>query len=155
MPSNTVRRFRQDKRVKRAKWVRLRRPGKPGKWGRWGTADRWVLNLRRTRIKAIQQSRNSTTSVSRLLEINWNYAVIERTDPTTLQSSLIPFDLGKLVLNHDASQDLALQPGDTITIFSQAESACRLISRSSTSNWKAKSRIPASIASCPTRPCAI
>lgn len=54
-------------------------------------------------------------------EINWNYAVIERTDPTTLQSSLIPFDLGKLVLNHDASQDLALQPGDTITIFSQAD----------------------------------
>lgn len=54
-------------------------------------------------------------------EINWNYAVIERTDPTTLQSSLIPFDLGKLVLNHDASQNIALQPGDTITIFSQAD----------------------------------
>ena len=53
--------------------------------------------------------------------INWNYAVIERTDPTTLQSSLIPFDLGRLVLNHDAAQDLALQPGDTITVFSQAD----------------------------------
>jgi protein involved in polysaccharide export with SLBB domain len=54
-------------------------------------------------------------------EINWNYAVIERTDPATLQSSLISFDLGRLVLNHDAAQDLALQPGDTITIFSQAD----------------------------------
>jgi protein involved in polysaccharide export with SLBB domain len=54
-------------------------------------------------------------------EINWNYAVIERTDPATLQSSLIPFDLGRLVLNHDAAQDLLLQPGDTITIFSQAD----------------------------------
>ena len=54
-------------------------------------------------------------------EIDWDYAVIERLDPDTLKTSLIPFDLGKLVLNHDASQDLALQPGDTITIFSQAD----------------------------------
>ena len=54
-------------------------------------------------------------------EINWDYAVIERIDPETLKTSLIPFDLGKLVLNHDASQDMALQPGDVITIFSQAD----------------------------------
>lgn len=54
-------------------------------------------------------------------EIDWDYAVIERLDPETLKTSLIPFDLGKLVLNHDASQDLLLQPGDTITIFSQGD----------------------------------
>jgi protein involved in polysaccharide export with SLBB domain len=54
-------------------------------------------------------------------EIDWDYAVIERLDPETLKTSLIPFDLGKLVLNHDASQDLPLQPGDTITIFSQGD----------------------------------
>ncbi len=54
-------------------------------------------------------------------EINWGYAVIERLDPDTLRTSLIPFDLGKLVLHHDASQDLALQAGDTVTIFSQAD----------------------------------
>jgi protein involved in polysaccharide export with SLBB domain len=47
--------------------------------------------------------------------------VIERVDPQTLKTSLIPFDLGKLVLNHDPGQDLALQAGDTITIFSQAD----------------------------------
>ncbi len=52
-------------------------------------------------------------------EINWDYAVIERLDPKTLKSSLIPFDLGKLVLNHDENQNLALEPGDTISIFSQ------------------------------------
>lgn len=52
-------------------------------------------------------------------EIDWDYAVIERTDPNTFKTSLIPFDLGKLVLNHDASQDLALEAGDTVTIFSQ------------------------------------
>jgi protein involved in polysaccharide export with SLBB domain len=54
-------------------------------------------------------------------EINWDYAVIERLDPETLKTTLIPFDLGKLVLSHDASQDLALQPGDVVTIFSQAD----------------------------------
>jgi protein involved in polysaccharide export with SLBB domain len=54
-------------------------------------------------------------------EIDWDYAVIERLDPATLKTTLIPFDLGKLVLQHDASQDLALQPGDIVSIFSQGD----------------------------------
>jgi protein involved in polysaccharide export with SLBB domain len=54
-------------------------------------------------------------------EINWDYAVIERTDSSTMKTSLIPFDLGKLVLNHDANQNMALEPGDTVTIFSQTD----------------------------------
>jgi protein involved in polysaccharide export with SLBB domain len=52
-------------------------------------------------------------------ETDWDYAVIERRDPSTMNTSLIPFDLGKLVLEHDASQDFALQPGDAVTIFSR------------------------------------
>jgi protein involved in polysaccharide export with SLBB domain len=52
-------------------------------------------------------------------QTNWNYAVIERMDTSTMATSLIPFDLGKLVLGHDASQDRELQPGDVVTIFSQ------------------------------------
>jgi protein involved in polysaccharide export with SLBB domain len=54
-------------------------------------------------------------------EIDWSYAVIERLDTKTLKTELIPFDLGKLVLDHDASQDLELEPGDVVTIFSQAD----------------------------------
>ncbi|HEX5236609.1 MAG TPA: SLBB domain-containing protein [Silvibacterium sp.] len=54
-------------------------------------------------------------------EIDWDYAVIERLDPNTLKTSLIPFDLGKLVMEHDPSQDLALQPGDIVSVFSQAD----------------------------------
>ncbi len=54
-------------------------------------------------------------------QIDWNYAVIERIDPNSLKPSLIPFDLGKLVLDHDVSTNLELQPGDTVTIFSQAD----------------------------------
>jgi protein involved in polysaccharide export with SLBB domain len=54
-------------------------------------------------------------------EIDWDYAVIERLDAESLKSIVIPFDLGKLVLQHDASQDLELQAGDVLSIFSQAD----------------------------------
>jgi protein involved in polysaccharide export with SLBB domain len=54
-------------------------------------------------------------------EIDWDYAVIERFDKDTLKTSLIPFDLGKLVMAHDPSQDLRLQPGDVVSVFSQAD----------------------------------
>lgn len=54
-------------------------------------------------------------------EIDWDYAVIERMDPATLRTNLIPFDLGKLVREHDASQNRELKPGDVVTIFSQSD----------------------------------
>ena len=54
-------------------------------------------------------------------EIDWSYAAIERLDPQTLKTVVIPFDLGKLVLEHDAAQNLALEPGDVVTIFSDAD----------------------------------
>lgn len=54
-------------------------------------------------------------------EIDWGYAVIERLNTRTLKTELIPFDPGKLVLDHDASQNLKLEPGDVVTIFSQAD----------------------------------
>ncbi len=54
-------------------------------------------------------------------EIDWDYAVIERLDQATLKTVLLPFDLGKLVLQHDASQDLPLEPGDVVSIFSQGD----------------------------------
>jgi len=54
-------------------------------------------------------------------EINWEYAVVERTDKETLASRIIPFHLGNAVVKRDPAQDLALEPGDTITIFSKAD----------------------------------
>jgi protein involved in polysaccharide export with SLBB domain len=53
--------------------------------------------------------------------IDWSYAVIERTDPHTLATSLIPFSLGHAVLDHDPSQNLELEPGDVVTVFSTAD----------------------------------
>lgn len=54
-------------------------------------------------------------------DIDWSYAVVERTNPQTLQLSLIPFNLGAVVLQHDESADLDLEPGDVITVFSDAD----------------------------------
>lgn len=54
-------------------------------------------------------------------EIDWTYAVIERLDPQTLKSVLLPFNLGRLVQDHDPAQNVELQPGDIITILSQAD----------------------------------
>ena len=65
---------------------------------------------------------NQRTDVKALApEIDWDYAVIERINPETLKTVLIPFDLGKLVMQHDGSQDLELEAGDVVSIFSGAD----------------------------------
>jgi protein involved in polysaccharide export with SLBB domain len=72
---------------------------------------------------ATAQSSNALTRHDLLstptAQTNWNYAVIERLDRSTMTTSLIPFALGRLVLQHDASQDRELEPGDVVTVFSQ------------------------------------
>ena len=54
-------------------------------------------------------------------DINWSYAVIERQNKDTLKTSLLSFNLGKVVLDKDSSQNLELEPGDVVTIFSTAD----------------------------------
>jgi polysaccharide export outer membrane protein len=54
-------------------------------------------------------------------DINWSYAVIERQSPRDLTTELLPFHLGRLVQEGDERQNLELQPGDVVTIFSQAD----------------------------------
>ncbi|MGH9597232.1 MAG: SLBB domain-containing protein [Edaphobacter sp.] len=54
-------------------------------------------------------------------DIDWSYAVIERQSKENLTTSLLPFNLGKLVLQGDESQNLELLPGDVVTIFSKAD----------------------------------
>ena len=54
-------------------------------------------------------------------DVNWSYAVIERLNKETLNTSLIPFNPGALYLRGDQSQNLELLPGDVITFFSTAD----------------------------------
>ena len=51
-------------------------------------------------------------------EVNWDYAVVERLDPKNLSTTLVPFNLGKAILDGDPAQNILLQPGDLLTIFS-------------------------------------
>ena len=63
-------------------------------------------------------------------EINWDYAVIQRLNPQDLTPHLVPFNLGKLVLEGDEQNNLALEPGDTVIIFSQNDIAVPIEKRS-------------------------
>ncbi len=65
-------------------------------------------------------------------EINWDYAVIDRLDLSDLSQKLYPFNLGKAVIEHDPSQNLTLQPGDVVTIFSKTDFGVPLSKRTVT-----------------------
>ncbi len=54
-------------------------------------------------------------------DLDWSYAVIERLNPETLTTSLIPFNPGNLFLRGDQSQNLPLNSGDVVTFFSTAD----------------------------------
>jgi len=56
-------------------------------------------------------------------QINWDYAVIERVNRSDLSVKLIPFNLGNVFANPIGPDNVQLQPGDTVTIFSQEDVA--------------------------------
>lgn len=62
-------------------------------------------------------------------EINWDYAVVERVNRSDLSVQLIPFNLGNVFNNPDSADNLRLQPGDTVTIFSQNDVAVPIAKR--------------------------
>jgi protein involved in polysaccharide export with SLBB domain len=71
-----------------------------------------------SRISSSAQKTNISLTAP---EIDWDYAVIQRLDPNNLKTVLVSFDLGKLVLEHDSSQDLELEAGDVVSILSEAD----------------------------------
>jgi len=54
-------------------------------------------------------------------QINWEYALVERLNTKDLRVELIPFNLGKAVLQKDPAHNLVLQPGDVVTILSSTD----------------------------------
>jgi len=77
----------------------------------------------RSSLARMRPNENTLTSDVRLVapEVNWDYAVVQRTNPVDLTTNLIPFSLGKAILDHDDSANVALEPGDIVTIFSQKD----------------------------------
>lgn len=82
--------------------------------------------VRKNVLVEFDRSRSPGTDVSNDVrnlvdEPNWNYAVVERLNPVTLKETLIPFNLGELVLKRNPEADLLLQPGDVVTIFGKKD----------------------------------
>ena len=76
--------------------------------------------MRRAEDRAVvDQSKRSPTAL--FDELNWDYAVIERLNTDDLTTQVIPFNLGKAVLQGDAASNIELLPGDVVTVFSQRD----------------------------------
>jgi protein involved in polysaccharide export with SLBB domain len=70
------------------------------------------------------QAESIAASIGGMIEpINWDYAVIERVNRADLSVKLIPFNLGNVFANPNGPDNVQLQPGDTVTIFSQEDVA--------------------------------
>lgn len=54
-------------------------------------------------------------------QVNLDYAVVERFSRETLQVTLLPFNLGKMLQSPKGPDDLALEAGDIVTVFSAKE----------------------------------
>lgn len=65
------------------------------------------------------QERIRTELKRTLPEVNWDYAVVERLNRSDLTTQLIPFNLGRAILDGDPQNNLVLQSGDVVTIFSK------------------------------------
>ena len=51
-------------------------------------------------------------------EINWEYALVERLNRNDLSVNLIPFNLAKALVDDKSPDNMLLQPGDIVTVFS-------------------------------------
>jgi polysaccharide biosynthesis/export protein len=72
----------------------------------------------RTEAQRIKEEQLKNEVKRSAAEVNWEYAVIQRMDPQDLSTHLVPFNLGKAIAG-DEGQNVVLEPGDVITIFSQ------------------------------------
>jgi protein involved in polysaccharide export with SLBB domain len=84
-------------------------------------ADYYIRRNLATRIDVSSEAGLIAEVIRASAEINWDYAVVERLDPVDLSITLLPFDLGKAVLERDPAQNLLLQPGDVVTVFSKGD----------------------------------
>ena len=76
------------------------------------------LRRREDRI-VVEASRKAPTAL--FDELNWDYAVIERLNIRDLSTQVIPFNLGKAILQGDDANNIELLPGDVVTVYSQKD----------------------------------
>jgi protein involved in polysaccharide export with SLBB domain len=54
-------------------------------------------------------------------EVNWDYAIVERLDKDAVAMKLLPFHLGRAVIDGAERDNLVLQAGDIVTIFGEGD----------------------------------
>ena len=74
-----------------------------------------------TQNEAIQRSEASFAAARNGEEINWDYAAIERLDQHDLSTRLIAFNLANAIDDSASADNVVLQPGDVVTIFSEKD----------------------------------
>ena len=75
-------------------------------------------------IDTRQEAGKIATRIGGLIApVNWDYAVVERINRADLTVKLIPFNLDAVFSNPSGPDNVQLQPGDTVTIFSQDDVA--------------------------------
>jgi protein involved in polysaccharide export with SLBB domain len=83
-----------------------------------------VIATGRNEKDTTEQEESIAQRIGSLIEqINWDYAVVERVNRSDLSVKLIPFNLGNVFNNPNGTDNVVLQPGDTVTIFSQEDVA--------------------------------
>lgn len=75
-------------------------------------------------------------------EVNWDYAVVERINRKDLSVTLVPFNLGKVFSNPAGPDNVELQPGDTVTVFSQQDVAVPMDKRRVLVRVEGEVRVP-------------
>jgi protein involved in polysaccharide export with SLBB domain len=84
----------------------------PEYWAKQNRISRANVTGEQRLLKEIKRNEN---------EINWDYALVDRLNKDELTTVLLPFSLSKALSGSDAENNLPLQPGDVITIFSQGD----------------------------------
>ncbi len=69
-------------------------------------------------LAAVARSRRTPAAL--FDDLNWDYATVERLNPD-LSTQVIAFNLGKAILERDDADNIALKPGDVVTVYSQKD----------------------------------
>jgi protein involved in polysaccharide export with SLBB domain len=77
-----------------------------------------AIDRKKAKIVEEEEEQQHQKLIERVPEINWDYATVERLDKKDLSTKLIPFNLGKALMG-DAEQNIVLQAGDIVTLFSR------------------------------------
>ena len=81
------------------------------------TTDYWLKRNRADEVFVESDGALRRSIQASRTDINWDYAVIERLDPKDASTHLLTFNLGKAVLEGSADDNMALLPGDIVTVF--------------------------------------